>query len=271
VIGTTRDQAKTGLVASFGARAFVLDVFDRHGVFAAMQQERPDAVIHQLTSLGRADYAANNRIRIEGTRNLVDAAESAGVKRVVAQSYSLYRAGEGLANESDPLDLDSGAYGGSIGGILALEKAIAGAVEGVVLRYGTLYGPGTWFAVDGAAADQVRRVEFVATDEITSFLHVEDAAQAAVLALTWPKGIVNIVDDEPARAIDWAPAFAAAVGALTPQIRAGTGSRYRGVSNVKARHELGWQPVYRSWRDGFRKGLGARDGTQHAGSRGGGA
>jgi nucleoside-diphosphate-sugar epimerase len=121
-----------------------------------------------------------------------------------------------------------------------------------------LYGIGTWFAPNGAVAEQIRRGEFVATGEITSFLHVEDAAHAAITALGWPKGKVNIADDEPAPAVDWAPVFAAAIGAPSPPVRAGAGSSHRGVSNNKARRKLGWQPIYTTWREGFKIGLGAR-------------
>jgi nucleoside-diphosphate-sugar epimerase len=254
VVGMSNDESRSGLLRALGAQPVVVDVFDRVALTAALEREHPDALIHELTSLGKGDYAANNRIRKLGTRNLIDAAVAAGIERVVAQSYCLYAPGEGLANEDDPLDLSPGAYGGSVEGILALEHAVSEVASGVVLRYGTLYGPGTAYAPDGSVADQFRRGEFVPTDDVTSFVHVDDAAQAAVLALGWPKGPVNIVDDEPAPASVWGPVFAAAVGAPPLQVKLATlAARRRGVSNAKARRELAWQPIHPSWRQGFRE------------------
>jgi nucleoside-diphosphate-sugar epimerase len=203
VIGMTSDASKRKALRSMGARPVVVDVFDLNRLMAALRKERPDAVVHQLTSLRTADYDANKRIRMQGTRNLVDAAQAAGVKRVVAQSYCLYAPGPGLAVEKDALESPSGHYGGSVEGIQALERAVGSMEEGVILRYGTLYGPGTWFARDGAIAGQMRRGEFTSNGDITSFVYVGDAARAAVLALAWPAGIVNIVDNEPASAREW--------------------------------------------------------------------
>lgn len=254
VAGMTNDASKGEMLRALGARPVVVDVFNREALFAAVKDARPDALIHELTSLRMGDYAVNNRIRIEGTRNLVDAAQAAGVRRIVAQSYCFYAPKEGLARESDPLDLESGAYGESIAGILAVEQMVGEVPEGVILRYGTLYGPGTWFARDGFVADQIRNGKPGPIGDVISFLHVEDAARAALLALAWPKGVVNIVDDEPTRAVDWVPVFAAAIGAPTPPIKA-TGDVHPGVSNAKARRELGWEPLYPSWREGFKTAL----------------
>ncbi len=265
VVGMTRDPAKQESVRRLGAWPVVVDVFDREALAETLQSERPDAVVHQLTSLNAADYAGNNRIRIEGTRNLVDAARAAGVERIVAQSYCLYAPGEGPAHEDDPLDTRSGAFARSIEGVLALEKAVSEVPEGVILRYGTLYGPGTWFDRYGPITERIRRGEFAATDDVTSFVHVEDAARAALLALSWPRGRVNIVDDEPAPGVEWVPVLAGFLEAPAPPIHTGTGSRQRGVSNDKARHELGWQPVYPSWREGFQIVLGAVESAQPVG------
>ncbi len=256
VVGTTTDPAKKDLLLALGARPVVLDVLDRQAVFTAFRSEPFQAVMDELTSLQLRNYEANNRLRIEGTRNLVDAARAAGVPRIVAQSFCLYAPADGLAHEDDPLDLNSGVYNRTIQGVLALEKAVAEFPESVILRYGMLYGPGTWFAADGLIANQIRRGEFIATNDISSFLHIEDAAQAALIALTGPQGTFNIADDEPARAIEWAPVFAAAIGAPTPPIQTDTPSQFRGVSNSKARRELQWQPLYPSWRKGFWQVLG---------------
>jgi nucleoside-diphosphate-sugar epimerase len=250
VIGTTRSAGKSGLLHALGARPVVVDAFNRDALFTLLRRERPQAVIHMLTSLHAGDFAANTRLRIEGTRNLVDAARDIGVARIVAESFCLYAPAPGLAKEEDPLDLQSGVYGGAIEGILALEKVVADIPEHVILRYGMLYGPGAWFARDGSIADQIRSGTFVATGDIASFVYVEDAARAAVLALTWPSGTINIADDEPAPATEWAPVLAALIGAPPPRVKEGPGN-FRGVSNAKARCRLGWQPLYPSWRQGF--------------------
>lgn len=257
VVGTTRDPAKLGLLRELGAQAILLDALDRDAVFAAFRAERPRFVIHQLTDLSRRDLAANARIRVDGTRNLVDAARSVGVGRMIAQSISFaYAPGDGPATESDPLDLDSSSPRRDTAlGVQALEVAVAEMPEGVVLRYGTLYGPGTWYSSLGAEGERVRRGERTATTGVASFLHVEDAARAAILALSWPAGIVIVVDDEPAPGTVWLPVFASAIGAPPPPI-GGPGEQWeRGASNAKARNELGWEPIYASWRDGFRIAL----------------
>lgn len=245
----SNDESRNGLLRALGANPVVVDVFDRAALTAAFQREKPDAVIDELTSLGKANYAANTRLRDEGTHNLVDAATAAGVERFIAQSYSLYAPGSGLAKEDDPLDLSSGAFEGSIAGIVALERTVDQMPTGVILRYGTLYGPGTWYAPGGPIAGQLLHGDFVATNDVTSFVHVEDAAQAAVLALDWPKGTFNIVDDEPAPENVWVPVLAALVGAPPPRTKTTTAPPRRGVSNAKARREVAWQPIHPSWRE----------------------
>jgi nucleoside-diphosphate-sugar epimerase len=254
VVGMSNDDSRSDLLRTLGAKPVVLDVFDRSALTAALQREQPDAVIHELTSLGHADYAANNHLRIVGTRNLVDAATAAGTDRVVAQSFCFYAPApeSGLASEDDPLDLSSGAFGGSVEGIRGLEQAVGELAHGVILRYGTMYGPGTSFAENGATAEQFRAGKFVATGDVTSFVHVDDVAQSAVLALAWPKGTFNIVDDEPAAATAWGPVFAAAIGARAPAVKlVAPASRRRGASNAKAQRELAWRPIHSTWREGF--------------------
>jgi nucleoside-diphosphate-sugar epimerase len=258
VVGTTRDPSKADQLLRLGAGAVVVDAFGRDGLLAALEAARPHAVIHQLTDLRERDLAANARLRIEGTRNLVDAASAVGVRRMVAQSIAFaYAPGDGPAREKDPLDVDAPSpRRETVLGVQALEQAVLDLPEGVVLRYGLLYGPGTWFASDGPVADQVRRGERAATDGVASFIHAEDAAQAALQALSWPPGVVNVVDDEPAPGRAWLPVYAAALGAPEPPVRSGSDRGERGASNAKARLELGWNPRYPSWRDGFRLALG---------------
>jgi nucleoside-diphosphate-sugar epimerase len=137
-----------------------------------------------------------------------------------------------------------------VAAVKALEDAVAEMPHWVVLRYGLLYGPGTWYTRDGLVTEQVRRVEVTATDGISSFVHVADAAQAACQALDWPSGVLNIVDDEPAAGTEWLPLYAELVGAPPPPVQAGAQGWERGESNARAR-ALGWRPAYPTWRTGF--------------------
>jgi len=257
VTAATRSQAKAGALRAAGAAPVLVDVFDRDTLTAAVADAAPDLVMHQLTDLSGGNTAANARIRVTGTRNLVDAAANAGVRKIVAQSIAwAYAAGDGPADESVPLDLSAaGPRSGTVRGVVALETAVRERPEWVVLRYGLLYGPGTWYAPDGMYAEQARAGRLAADENVSSFVHADDAAAAAVEALSWPSGVVNVCDNEPAPGRDWVPAFCRAVGAPAPPppldgepARAGWA---RGAGNRHARHDLGWKPRYPSWRDGF--------------------
>jgi nucleoside-diphosphate-sugar epimerase len=258
VSGTTRDPNKADLLRSLGAKAVVVDVYDRDGLFAAVRAARPDAVIHQLTDLTHLDFAANARVRIDGTRNLVDAAQAVGVRRMVTQSFwGVYVPGEGLADEQTPLYIDAPEPWDGIARPVAIMEQTAGELpESVVLRYGLFYGPGTAFDPDGGrTAERVQRSEMPANENVVSFLHIEDAAISAQQALGWPAGTYNIADDEPAAASDWLPKYAAEIGASPPPRAAGRDPLLsRGVTSQKAR-EQGWTPRHPTWRAGF---IGAR-------------
>ena len=257
VSGTTRSAARSQRIAAAGGRPVVLDALDREAVLAALRAERPDVVIHQLTDLSRRDFAANARLRVEGTRNLVDAALATGVQRMVAESIAwIHVPGRGPASEEEPLDLDAPPpRGRMVAAVQSLERAVAEVPVGVVLRYGILYGPGTWYSREGLTTGQVLRGEVVADDAVTSFVHVADAARAALEALHWPAGPLHVVDDEPAAGRDWVPAYAALVGAASPPRRPGSQGWERGASNARARR-LGWRPAFPSWRQGFASVLG---------------
>ncbi|WMT43170.1 NAD(P)-dependent oxidoreductase [Paenibacillus sp. D2_2] len=249
VVGMTRNTESTELIRTSGAEALVLDIFDRKAVFSAMKDVRPDVVIHQLTSLSDRDFKENARIRIEGTRNLVDAAKAAGVKRLIAQSIAwAYEPGDQPACEEDSLDIDAPLPRKSnIDGIIALERAVAEIPDHVILRYGMFYGPGTWYDIDGEMAKKVLNHQLPATDGVMSFLHVEDAAHAALLALNWPVGPINIVDNEPAPGTLWLSVYAEALQATAPEYQEGRQGWERGASNVKARTVYGWEPLYPTW------------------------
>jgi nucleoside-diphosphate-sugar epimerase len=253
VTGTTRVAEKCHLLQQLGASPVVVDVFEREQLFTVVRETQPDVIIHQLTDLSERNTAANAHIRKVGTRNLVDAAKEAGIRHLIAQSIAwAYAPGEGPADESVPLDIEApGARRVTIEGVQALESAVGEMERGVVLRYGVLYGPGTWYAPDGLIAEQVRRGQLVADEGVTSFLHVDDAARAALLALNWPHGVINVVDDEPASATVWLPVYAATLGASTPTVQTEHPHAARGATNAKARRLLNWQPTYPSWREGF--------------------
>ncbi|MEU2509586.1 NAD(P)-dependent oxidoreductase [Streptomyces sp. NPDC007863] len=236
-----------------------VDVLDAGALSRAVAEAAPDAVVHQLTDLGGADGAANNRVRVEGTRNLVDAARAAGVGRIVAQSISwAYAPGDAPADESVPLDgTEEPPRARIVAGVRALEATVAELPTAVVLRYGILYGPGTWYAPGGAVAAALagdpgaRFLGSTAADaSVSSFVHVADAADAAVRALSWPSGTYNVVDDEPAPAHAWLPLLAESLGVHAPERTEGRTPWARGALNTRARG-LGWAPARPSWRTGF--------------------
>lgn len=202
IVATTRSPAKAAALRALGAAPVIVDVFDKAALVLAVQAAKPDVIIHQLTDLPDvwdpaqtdAVLESNARLRRDGTRNLMAAAEDAGVKRVVAQSIAwIYASGEGPRAESDPLDTAEGPWKVSVDGVIALEQAVlnTAGVDGLVLRYGRFYGPGTW----------------TATPQGTSPLHVDAAAQVARIAVTRGEpGIYNVAEDDGTLRIDKARA-----------------------------------------------------------------
>jgi nucleoside-diphosphate-sugar epimerase len=287
VTAMTRRVGRTMELYAAGAEPVVADALDRDAVLAAVTAARPDAVVHQLTDLGgvtsmrRFDqaFAATNRLRTEGTDHLLEAARAAGASRFVAQSFAGWpfaRVGGPVKTEDDPLDPDPPAeLRRTLDAIRYLESAVLGAegLEGVVLRYGGFYGPGTSAGEGGYLLDDLRRRRFPvigAGTGVWSFVHIDDAATATLAALErGAPGIYQIVDDDPAPVSAWLPALAAAAGARPPRrvpawlarLLAGEHAvvlmtEARGASNAKAKRELGWRPAHPSWRQGFRTGLG---------------
>jgi nucleoside-diphosphate-sugar epimerase len=282
VTGITRREERAAEIRAAGAKAVVCDVFDAAALEAAVREAAPEAVVHELTSLPpRLDYKAKddplaptNRVRTEGTRNLLAAAKAAGARRLIAESVAFFYTptGDWVKDEQAPLDLDApGIFGTAAVALADLERQVTAAegIEGVVLRYGWFYGPGTYFGREGSQTEEAlkRRLPIVGKGDGTfSFVQVEDAAAATVAALErGAPGTYNVVDDEPAPMRDWAPAFCEAVGAKKPhrvpvwlaRLVAGSAAvasatQLRGASNAKAKRELDWQPRYPSWRQGFR-------------------
>ena len=274
----TRAAGRADELRGAGADPVVCDALDAEALKSAVISARPEAVIHQLTSLPArleprkygTQLVATNRLRREGTANLVAAAQAAGVRRIVAQSIAFAYAPEGdwVKDEDAPLWLDAPPpMAEAVGAVAELERQVLDA-GGVVLRYGYFYGPGTALHADGFYAELARKRQFPVVGSGQgrwSFISVDDAAEATLAALSRGQtGVYNIVDDEPAPAADWTPVFAAAVGAKPPfrvpvwlaRLVAGRVvvdgmTRQRGASNAKAKRELGWTPRYASWRDGF--------------------
>ncbi len=280
VTGMTRSPEKLEPLRALGAKAVVCDAFDADGLKEAVVAARPEVVVHALTSIPRAidprrlgeQFEENDRLRRDGTRNLVAAALAAGAGRIVAESIAFAYApgGPGLRVEEDPLAVSAPLpWGRIVGAVRDLEEAVTQTpgIDGIVLRFGAFYGPGTFYAPDGSTAELVRRGRLPIVGggtAVTSFIHVDDAARATVLALTGPPGIYNVVDDEPAAASEWLPVYAQALGAKQPRrlpalvVRLLAGSAVvaalttgEGASNAKAKRELDWEPVYSSWRQGF--------------------
>lgn len=281
VAGITRSEAKQDAVRAAGAQPLVADALDPGQLAAVLRSSRPEVVVHELTAIPASvdprrfaeDFAPTNRVRREGTRNLVAGAVAAGARRIVAQSIAQAYAPTGgwVKSEGDPLYGDAPeVFRDTFQAVIDLEATVlaAGELEGVVLRYGNFYGPGTAYAADGANAALVRAERFPvagAGSARWSFVHVADAARATLCAVEGAaSGIYNIVDDEPAAIAEWLPAYASALAAPEPPKTSTPGSPYgrfgmldaRGASNAKARAELGWEPRYASWREGFLDGLG---------------
>ncbi|MEQ8144667.1 NAD(P)-dependent oxidoreductase [Streptomyces sp. OP7] len=259
VTGISRSASGLEQVRRTGASAVQADALDRDGMRNAVMPAEPDAVVHQLTALSNADGEATNRLRKEGTRNLVDAAKSAGARSIVVQSISwAYEPGEAPADETVPLDVTAEQpRAGMVDGIQTMEETAAEMDTAVSLRFGILYGPGTWYAPGGAVAAALsgdpaaHLLAYLEADRsVTSFVHVADAARATVAALDWPSGPVNIVDDEPSEGRQWVPVLADALGAPAPAAGSERQSWARGASNSLARSR-GWQPDHTTWRTGF--------------------
>jgi len=251
--GMVKNAASGRIVAEMQAKPFVVDAFHPENVEHMFQAFQPDVVIHQITALSQGSSADNARVRIEGTKNIVDAAKRVHVKKIVAQSIAwIYESGDEPATEDTALDrFAPEPRKTTMDGIISLEQKVAEIPEYVILRNGALYGPGTWYAADGNIADNMRKREVAATDSVTSFVHVQDAVNAILLALDWESGIVNIVDDTPVPGKVWLPAYAKLLGAEEPTIRDERNGIERGASNTKAKN-LGWCPIFASWEDGFK-------------------
>ena len=246
-----------------------------------MGRAQPDVIVHQLTSIPPRldlrhfdrDFALTSRLRTEGTDYLLSAGQAMGVQRFVAQSYfgAYARTGAAVKTEEDPLDpVPVRDMRGVAAAIRHLEQAVLGArwTEGIVLRYGALYGPGTSLAPGAEQVEMIRKHKFPIVGDgggVWSFMHVADAADATVAAVErGRRGVYNIVDDDPAPVAEWLPALAQQLGAKRPmrvprivgrlfagEVGVVMMTELRGASNTKAKRELAWRPAHPSWREGF--------------------
>jgi 2-alkyl-3-oxoalkanoate reductase len=293
VVGMTRSPVKSEMLRGLGARPVVADALDPDAVARVVAESEPEVIIHQLTSLkgepGLRDMRQpdrfaepTNRLRTEGTDHLLAAGQAVGIRRFIAQSIvaigTYARTGGPIKTEDDPADRDLPAKGRSAADALRyLEGTVSGIdwAEGLVLRYGAFYGPGTGISADPEAllAKAIRKRRFPIIGDgggVWSHVHIEDAASATVAAIEAGRpGIYNVVDDEPAPVREWLPFLAEQLGAKPPRrvprfvvrLLAGEApvvmmTEARGGSNAKAKRELGWQPRWSTWRIGFAKGLG---------------
>ena len=280
VHGMTRSESKKTMLEDMGAIPVVADALDPEGVAEAVATAQPEVVVHELTAIEGVDprrfdddFAGTNRLRTEGTDHLLSAAQAVGVRRFVAQSHVLPYAGSGsrVKAEDDPLGpAPARRMRRTVAAIHHLEEAVLGArwAEGIVLRYGHFYGPGTWMAPDAELADMIRKRKFPLVGKgsgVWSFVHVGDAADATVAAVErGGRGVYNVADDDPAPVSEWLPALAQELEAPEPVhvprwvgrlFAGGAGvvmmNEFRGASNAKVKHELGWQPAHPTWRDRF--------------------
>ena len=282
VYGMTRSESKAESVRAMGASPLVADALDPEAVASAVAESEPEVIVHQLTALSGSldmrhfdrEFALTNRLRSEGTDHLLAAGRAVAVKRFVAHSFAGWpfaRVGGPVKSEDAPLDPHppEGARQ-ALAAIRHLEEAVTGAswTEGIVLRYGGFYGPGTSLGPDGEHRELLRKRGFPVVgrgEGVWSFIHIEDAAEATVAAVEHgSRGIYNVVDDEPAPVAEWLPAIAEAVGAKRPrrvprwlgrllagEVATVMMTEVRGASNEKAKRELGWRPGHPSWRDGL--------------------
>ena len=280
VHGMTRSESKQAMLYDLGAVPVVADALDPDQVADAVGRAKPDVIVHELTAIGSIDtrhmeraFAETNRLRTEGTDYLLSAGHAVGVRRFVAQSHiaAYDRTGAPVKSEEDPYDPSPAReMRANLTAMRHLESAVLGAewTEGIVLRYGWFYGPGTSMAPGEESFEMIRRRKFPLVGNgsaVWSFVHIADAAEATVAAIEHgSRGIFNVVDDDPAAVAEWLPALAQELGAKKPmrvprfvgRMFAGEAgvvmmTEIRGASNAKAKRELAWRPTHPSWREGF--------------------
>jgi nucleoside-diphosphate-sugar epimerase len=286
VVAMTSSPGKVDRLRATGAEPVVVDGLDREATVAAVRQAAPEVVVNQMSALAEAtdlkhfdrEFALTNRLRTAGNDHLLEGALTCGARRFITQSFGNWnyaRTGDNVKAETDPLDPDPPAnQRESLAAMRHLEATTTGAagIEGVVLRYANFYGPGTSYASDGLLTQMLRKRRLPIIGDgagVWSFIHLDDAATATLAFVErGAPGIYNVADDEPAAVRDWIPELARAVGAKPPrrvpvwlgriavgEVGVSLMTKIRGASNQKIKRELGWQPAFPTYREGFHAGL----------------
>ena len=248
---TTSEQGKQRLEAA-NVKAYIGDILKADTIEAAIADFQPEIIINQITDLKKVDMTANTKVRIDGSKNLIDAALKHHVKKVIAQSIAFtYEPGEGLATEETPLDDHStGDRKITVEGVEGLEEQTARMDNYVVLRFGWLYGPGTWYGKDGMIYNQFIDGEVTLSDGVTSFVHLDDAVETSIQASNFANGIYNVADDEPVKGSDFAQWYKQQLK-VNPKVNITPAEPFeRGVSNEKFKSQ-GGTLQYKSWKDGM--------------------
>ncbi|MCJ0950805.1 NAD-dependent epimerase/dehydratase family protein [Mammaliicoccus sciuri] len=252
VAGLTTSEKGKEKLDNAGVKAYIGNILEYDTIEKSIGDFKPDIIMNEITDLKQVDMAANTKVRIEGTRNLVEAAIKHDVPHIQSQSIAfVYEAGDTLATEETSLDYDaSGDRKITVDGVEGLEKESARLNKHVILRYGLLYGPGTWYGKDGMIYNQFINGEVTMTDGVQSFIHIDDAVETAIQALNFESGIYNVADDEPVKGDDWAKWYANELN-VTPTLNIEPAAPFeRGVTNKKFKDQ-GGKLIYTTWKDGM--------------------
>lgn len=252
VAGLTTSEKGKEKLDNAGVKAYIGNILEYDTIEKSIGDFKPDIIMNEITDLKQVDMSANTKVRIEGTRNLVEAAIKHDVPHIQSQSIAfVYEAGDTLATEETSLDYDAnGDRKITVDGVEGLEKESARLYKHVILRYGLLYGPGTWYGKDGMIYNQFINGEVTMTDGVQSFIHIDDAVETAIQALNFESGIYNVADDEPVKGDDWAKWYANELN-VTPTLNIEPAAPFeRGVTNKKFKDQ-GGKLIYTTWKDGM--------------------
>lgn len=252
VAGLTTSEKGKEKLDNAGVKAYIGNILEYDTIEKSIGDFKPDIIMNEITDLKQVDMSANTKVRIEGTKNLVEAAIKHDVPHIQSQSIAfVYEAGDTLATEETSLDYDaSGDRKITVDGVEGLEKESARLNKHVILRYGLLYGPGTWYGKDGMIYNQFINGEVTMTDGVQSFIHIDDAVETAIQALNFESGIYNVADDEPVKGDDWAKWYANELN-VTPTLNIEPAAPFeRGVTNKKFKDQ-GGKLIFATWKDGM--------------------
>ncbi|MCJ0939957.1 NAD-dependent epimerase/dehydratase family protein [Mammaliicoccus sciuri] len=252
VAGLTTSEKGKEKLDNAGVKAYIGNILEYDTIEKSIGDFKPDIIMNEITDLKQVDMSANTKVRIEGTKNLVEAAIKHDVPHIQSQSIAfVYEAGDTLATEETSLDYDASSDRKiTVDGVEGLEKESARLNKHVILRYGLLYGPGTWYGKDGMIYNQFINGEVTMTDGVQSFIHIDDAVETAIQALNFESGIYNVADDEPVKGDDWAKWYANELN-VSPTLNIEPAAPFeRGVTNKKFKDQ-GGKLIYTTWKDGM--------------------